>query len=161
MMEIVEAKETQVPELFRLWTEFFDYHRDIDPYYSRTEDARVHIEKRFREKIESEDGQVLVAVCDGDMVGYSLFWVGEGSPFVKQRRYGFICDLAVTSNQRGKGIGSALLESTLAWFKAKGIERIAIYTLVGNAKAVRFWERQGFKATMQCMEQVIEITDSD
>jgi ribosomal protein S18 acetylase RimI-like enzyme len=153
-MDIVEAAESHIAELFTLWAEFFDYHRDIDPYYERTEDARIHIEQRFREKIESPDGQVLAAVHEGRVIGYSLFWIAEGSPFVKQRRYGFICDLAVTSAHRGGGIGDNLLRQTLAWFRAKGIRRIAIYALVGNRGAIRFWERHGFKATMQCMERI-------
>jgi ribosomal protein S18 acetylase RimI-like enzyme len=159
-MEMMEASELHIPDLFRLWTEFFDYHRDIDPYYSRTEDAQQHIEKRFREKITSDDSGVLVAVEDGKAIGYSLFWLAEGSPFVKQRQYGFICDLAVTSAHRGRGIGDGLLEKTLAWFMAKGIRRIAIYTLVGNDGAVRFWEQHGFRAMMQCMERVLDIREA-
>jgi ribosomal protein S18 acetylase RimI-like enzyme len=156
---IIEATEAHIPELFQLWTEFFDYHRDIDPYYTRTKDARDHIEKRFREKIEDEDSQVLVAVEAGRVVGYSLFWIAEGSPFVEQRRYGFICDLAVTSGRRGKGIGENLLDKTLAWFRTRGIRRIAIYTLTGNPKGIRFWKRHGFKPTMQCMERLLDISD--
>jgi ribosomal protein S18 acetylase RimI-like enzyme len=160
-MEIEPATEAHIPELVELWAEFFDYHRDIDPYYSRTDDARVHIEKRFREKIDGEDSQVLVAVEAGEVVGYSLFWIAEGSLFVRQRSYGFICDLAVTSGHRGKGIGESLLERTLAWFKIKGIRRITIYALVGNPAAVRFWERHGFKATMQCMERIMDVAPED
>jgi ribosomal protein S18 acetylase RimI-like enzyme len=160
-MEIIEATASHVPELYELWTEFFDYHRDIDPYYSRTEDAQEHIEKRFREKIEGEDSQVLVAVEEGEVVGYSLFWIAEGSLFVRQRRYGFICDLAVESGHRGRGIGDSLLEATLAWFETKKVKRIVIYVLVGNAKAMNFWERHGFEAKMQCMERIAEIADKD
>lgn len=160
-MEIVEAAEARIPELLRLWAEFFDYHRDIDPYYSRTEDSAAHIEKRFREKMADQDAQVLVALEAGEVVGYSLFWITEGSPFIEDRTYGFISDLAVTSARRGNGIGSALLERTLAWFKARCIRRVAIYTLVGNPRGISFWERHGFKATMQCMEHVSEVADSD
>jgi ribosomal protein S18 acetylase RimI-like enzyme len=160
-MKIVEATESHVPELLRLWTEFFDYHRDIDPYYTRSEDAHEHIEKRFREKIEGRDSQVLVAVEDGKVIGYSLFWIADNSPYVREKQHGFICDVAVTSGHRGKGIGERLLESTRAWFKAQGIKRIAIYTLTGNQRAIAFWKRHGFEPTMQCMERLLDIDGED
>ena len=160
-MEIIEATASHMPELYKLWTEFFDYHRDIDPYYTRSEDAQEHIEKRFREKIEGEDSQVLVAVEGGGVVGYSLSWIGEGSPFVKHRRYGFISDLAVASDRRGRGIGDSLIGTTLAWFETKRVKRIIINVLVGNPKAIRFWERHEFEAKMQCMERMVEIAPED
>jgi ribosomal protein S18 acetylase RimI-like enzyme len=156
-MEIIEATETHIPALLELWTEFFDYHRDIDPYYTRSEDALVHIEKRFREKLEVEDSQVLVAVEEDRVIGYSLFWIADNSPYVKEKRHGFICDLAVTSTHRSGGIGERLLENTLAWFRAKGIKRIAIYTLTGNPRAIAFWDRHGFEPTMQCMERILDV----
>jgi ribosomal protein S18 acetylase RimI-like enzyme len=160
-MEIVEATESHIPALLELWTEFFDYHRDIDPYYTRSEDALVHIGKRLREKMEDEDSQVLVAVEGDTVVGYSLSWIADNSPFVKEKQHGFICDLAVTSAHRGKGIGENLLERTLAWFTAKGIRRIAIYTLTGNPRAIAFWKCHGFEATMQCMERLLDIPGDD
>jgi ribosomal protein S18 acetylase RimI-like enzyme len=160
-MEIIPATEADIPELVDLWVEFFDYHRDVDPYYTRSEDARKHIEKRFREKIEDGDSRVLAAVEDGKVLGYSLFWIAEGSTFIRQRRYGFISDLAVTSDHRGRGIGDSLLERTLAWFETKKIERIIINVLVGNPKAIRFWERHGFEVREHCMERITEIADED
>ena len=160
-MEIIEATASHVPELYELWTEFFDYHRDIDPYYTRSEDAQEHIEKRFREKIEGEDSQVLVAVEGEKVLGYSLSWIAEGSPFVRQRRYGFISDLAVASDRRGRGIGDSLLEATLAWFETRKTKRIVINVLMGNPKAIRFWKRHGFEIKEQCMEHIVEIADED
>lgn len=157
-MEIIEAAESHIPALLELWTEFFDYHRDIDPYYTRSEDALVHIGKRFKEKIADRDSQVLVAVEGDTVIGYSLFWIADNSPFVKEKKHGFICDLAVTSRHRGKGIGERLLERTLAWFMAKGISRIAIYTLIGNTRAAAFWRCHGFQPTMQCMERLLDIS---
>lgn len=160
-MEIVEAAELHIPALLELWREFFDYHRDIDPYYARSEDALDHIGKRFREKIAERDSQVLVAVEGGAVIGYSLFWIADDSPFVREKKHGFICDLAVTSTHRSKGVGEKLLERTLAWFRAKGIRRIAIYTLTGNPRAAAFWRRHGFEPTMRCMERLLDISGEE
>jgi ribosomal protein S18 acetylase RimI-like enzyme len=158
-MDITEAAESHVPELVRLWTEFFDYHRDIDPYYTRSEDAHRHIERRFREKIQGSDSGVLVAVEKGEVIGYSLFWIAPNSPYIKEKHHGFISDLAVASGRRDRGVGERLLERTLAWFKAKGIGRVVLYTLPGNQRAVEFWRRHGFETRMQCMERLLEVTD--
>jgi ribosomal protein S18 acetylase RimI-like enzyme len=160
-MEIIPATEADIPELVELWVEFFDYHRDIDAYYTRSEDAHEHIEKRLREKIEGEDALVLSAVDAGKVVGYSLSWMAEGSPFVRENKYGLICELAVTSSHRGRGIGENLLERTLRWFETRGVKRIVIYTLAGNRRAIAFWKRHGFERTMQCMERLLDVPVDD
>jgi ribosomal protein S18 acetylase RimI-like enzyme len=160
-MQITEATESHIPELLALWTEFFDYHRDIDPYFTRSEDAHRHIEKRLREKIEGADSGVFVALEDGKVIGYSLFWIADTSPFIKERKYGFICDLAVTATHRGRSVGGDLLEETLAWFKAHRIRRITLFLVAGNKMGLAFWKRHGFEPSMLSMEKLLDVDERE
>jgi ribosomal protein S18 acetylase RimI-like enzyme len=151
-MQIMEANETHIPQIVKLWVEFFDYHSELDPFFTRSEDAEMHVEKRLRDRIADEDGQVLVAVEGERVVGYSLCWIGENAGFFKERKYGHICDLAVTASHRGKGTGHKLLERILAWFESRHIPRAALFVVSKNQPAVAFWTKHGFRPVTQVME---------
>ena len=54
---------------------------------------------------------------------------------------GFICELIVRQEARGRGVGAALLNHSVGYLKERGVE--SVY-LDGVVKAVRLYERNGF-----------------
>ncbi len=59
-------------------------------------------------------------------------------------RRGYIYHVTVVKNQRGKGIGSKLMEKCLAKLKKAGMERCSILVDTKNKEAKKFWEKQGW-----------------
>ncbi|MCL2574338.1 MAG: GNAT family N-acetyltransferase [Defluviitaleaceae bacterium] len=59
-------------------------------------------------------------------------------------RRGTICHLAVAHDQRGQGIGTALVDATIATLKHEGIRKIWLVVMNDNMQGNDFWEKQGF-----------------
>ena len=104
-MEIVTATESHIPEIVELWKEFMDFHKDIDPLWSRGKNGHTNWEKLLRGVMGSENALVLVALDKGHVVGYSISEKSKYPPYHEREIYGFIDDMAVKSNYRRKGIG--------------------------------------------------------
>jgi ribosomal protein S18 acetylase RimI-like enzyme len=150
-VEIIAARESDVPGIVSLWIELSDYHRDIDPFFTRREGARLEYERRLRELLKSDDHQILIAIEDGVVVGFSLSMISRHPPVFQAERYGLICDLAVKSDCRHRGIGERLLERILGWFDAGGIDRIELYVAAKNRIGYSFWEKHGFRDYMHTL----------
>ncbi len=52
-------------------------------------------------------------------------------------------DLIVTQSQRGKGLGSKLLDAVVAYGKEQGVRRISWEVLDWNEPAIKFYESKG------------------
>ncbi len=80
-------------------------------------------------------GQVLVAVCGDRVAGVIIFGV-------MREVEGYIEELHVSPEYRGKGIGAALLEHAERALAGRGVRRVLLEAHEG---AIRFFEKMGYK----------------
>jgi ribosomal protein S18 acetylase RimI-like enzyme len=64
--------------------------------------------------------------------------------YFTQRRHAHVSVLAVEKWAEGKGVGSALLDRSVAWAREHGSDRLTLSALVTNARARALYERKGF-----------------
>jgi GNAT superfamily N-acetyltransferase len=92
-----------------------------------------------------ERGRIFVARIDGEIVGMVslLFTIStaEGEPVC------WLEDMVVRPEQRGKGLGSRLLQYAVHYAKANGFVRITLLTDRTNENAVRLYQRHGFRTS--------------
>lgn len=144
-LEIIEATDSHVPKIIKIWVEFMDYHRDIDPFFKRRKDGHKNAEMFIRDSLKSEDSLVLVAIEDGKVAGYSIAVISKHPPVLESEKYGFIEDMAIKSKYRRKGIGTEMLTRILEWFESKDINRIELKVLPENHPGYSFWKKHGFR----------------
>jgi ribosomal-protein-alanine N-acetyltransferase len=82
----------------------------------------------------------LVAVKDGEIWGYMLTCMGGKTVTGRAE----LVSVAVDPGRRGKGIASALMDSTLRRLRRRGVVRFHLTVKVTNETAIRFYERYGF-----------------
>ncbi len=87
----------------------------------------------------------VVAEAQGAVVGFAHF--GPIAPRVAE-----LFRIYVLPDHQGTGAGTALLEAGLSWARARGLERLEVSIMRGNAKGRRFYEGQGF--TLQRAQRV-------
>jgi len=81
---------------------------------------------------------------EGELVG--IVGVGREAA-VKLRHKGFIRAMYVAVEQRGNGLGRALMEHALAFAATmEGLHQVSLGVTVGNDAAIRLYESLGFKA---------------
>ena len=59
-------------------------------------------------------------------------------------RRGFIYHTAVAVSERGKGVGTALVDRAVEALRAEGINKVALVVYENNATGNGFWEALGF-----------------
>ncbi|HUV45393.1 MAG TPA: GNAT family N-acetyltransferase [Dehalococcoidales bacterium] len=144
-MEIAVAQDAHVPGIVEVWKEFMDFHKDIDPHWTRAEDGQIHFENRVQESIVSEDALVLVVLAENRVVGYSLSEKRKNPPVLAEQEYGYISDMAVTANSHRQGIGEQMLARILQWFESHSVDRIELSVASANEIGYSFWQKHGFR----------------
>lgn len=100
--------------------------------------------KNRLEKIQnSQSDIILVAVEKGMVVGWIHVFRAlrlESEPFAE------IGGLVVSSKQRGKGVGKALVNEAEKWVKENGLINIRVRSRTSRKKTRQFYEREGYIA---------------
>jgi GNAT superfamily N-acetyltransferase len=95
----------------------------------------------YRDYVADERSDVLLAVRGGRIVGLASVCVD-----IRSVRFGLRCwleDLVVTSAERGKGIGRALLQAAAAWARERSCTHLELDSGLARADAHRFYEASG------------------
>jgi ribosomal protein S18 acetylase RimI-like enzyme len=139
----VEVEDLDALE--RLWSEFIDYHKEYDDFFTRSKAGHKHVAKFIRENMDNPDWLVLVAEEDDTVIGYCMSAIMTYPPIFQVELYGFIQDMAVTESHRRRGAGSLLLKGTLAWFRRQGVSRVEVQVASTNPVSQAFWRAHGFR----------------
>jgi len=87
-------------------------------------------------------------VARGEMAGWVSEDVASIAGFIVVRRIVNeieILNFAVSPTERGRGIGSALLDESLAWGREFGAVLAMLEVRASNTTALRFYERHNFQ----------------
>ena len=91
------------------------------------------------------EGEALfIAELDGARVGCA--YLVTLVDYFNQRPHAHLSVLAVTAASEGRGVGSALLDRSVAWARERGSDRLTLSALATNARARGLYERRGFAA---------------
>ncbi|WP_297508134.1 ribosomal protein S18-alanine N-acetyltransferase [Thermococcus sp.] len=88
--------------------------------------------------LENNPDTFLVAEYNGKVIGYVM-------AYLRPDLEGHIMSIAVDPAYRGNGIGSALLTEAIERLIKRGARYIGLEVRVSNEKAIRLYERFGFK----------------
>ena len=80
----------------------------------------------------------LVQLGEAD-VGYCITTIDDEG-------VGEVESLFVEKEHRNRGLGDRLMRQALGWLDERGVERRIIGVVVGNERAIRFYQRYGFRA---------------
>lgn len=127
----------------QLWFELVTYHRILsDMMPMPAEDGAERYAARIRWSVDDNHVQTFVAEVNGQLVGYVYGTVVDLLPEMFQdERAGIVGDIFVKSEQRSKGIGTALMNAMKDWFKLRGVTHYEWYVAAMNEQGIRFWEK--------------------
>jgi GNAT superfamily N-acetyltransferase len=96
---------------------------------------RPEVRARWRALLATGTGTILVALEGPRPVGLAAL-VGVERPEL---------GMLVAADQRGRGVGAALLEASLAWARTVSAEEIVLHVFPSNAAAIALYRRHGFE----------------
>ena len=122
--------ESSAPLFFHAYSESFRGR----PGFPNWEDSR------WRQAFASDEAfrpDLSAVVMDGaEAAAFSIIWVEDG--------VGWITQMGVRPEWRGKGLGEALLVRAMRLFAAEGLETAALEVAINNPQARALYERLGF-----------------
>lgn len=98
-------------------------------------------EELIKADAEKNNNLFLVAVMNDKIVGFSRC---EGN-LLKRFNHKVEFGVCVLKDYWGYGIGTNLLEESIAWADSNGITKISLSVLETNEKAVNLYKKYGFK----------------
>ena len=145
-VELVERLES-------LWLSLFDHHRAVMQVPLEVVPRGETWPRRralYRTHLTEDDGFIYLASRDGEPVGYTLvyFRPGYDDTWVSGPRIAEIESLAVAPSERGRGLGSLLLDAVDARLARMGVRDVRLSVMVGNDSAMAFYARRGLVPTL-------------
>lgn len=123
-------------------------HEDTpwDPFGSVERLARIPIEG------------LLIAEVDGQYAGF-LYWFEGRSPYFRPglQRFGYLHELHVKEQFRGRGLAKLLIERFVADAQARGIRQLFVDTDDTNTVARRLYESMGFRRYRDVVHYELEV----
>ena len=120
-----------------------EYEAQHEAFFDTDELTDDDISGRFVDSITSDNTATLVALVDGDIVGYASIAVRPQLRFYQVKLVGAISGLMVTPAHRRRGIGTRLLRAAIEWFRERGLRTYTVYTAVANEGALALYQRSG------------------
>jgi GNAT superfamily N-acetyltransferase len=77
----------------------------------------------------------------------SLQWCGTIQGVAERGGVGMIQNVGIVPGHRGLGLGRCLVERAVAGFRMHGLDRASLEVTVDNARAMRLYQRLGFRRT--------------
>ena len=135
-MQIEKATPADIPALSELLSALFSQEAEFTP---NSEAQAKGLNQIIR---NPEVGAVLVAREGGQVVGMVnlLFTVSTALG----GQVALLEDMVVSSQARGAGVGSELLDQAISFARAQGCKRITLLTDRENESAQRFYGKKGF-----------------
>ncbi len=135
-MEIRFAKQGEEVQIMTLIRELAAYENALDEVVNTPE-------KLAKDLFDEEYCEALVAVLDGEIIGFALFYTSYSTwrgPCI------YLEDLYVKDQYRRFKAGSRLFESIVQIAKDRGYKRMDWQVLEWNEPAIKFYEHK--KATL-------------
>ncbi len=135
-MQIEKATPADIPALSELLSALFSQEAEFTP----NSEAQA---KGLNQIIGNpEVGAVLVAREGGQVVGMVNLLFTVSTALGEQ--VALLEDMVVSSQARGAGVGSELLDQAISFARAQGCKRITLLTDRENESAQRFYGKKGF-----------------
>ncbi len=94
----------------------------------------------------------LLAEVGGEVVGYLAGRVEEGTA-LRPWRVAELESMYVRGGYRNQGVGARLVGGFLGWVGSRGAERASVTAYATNERAIRFYQRAGFRPRRVSLER--------
>ncbi len=148
---------TDIPAIKTLLAQLQAVEAALQP--NRKSDPAVAAEEIWSEgekMINEGKGVVFVALMDDVIIGVGIGFednLDDPSLAMEARKVGYISDLIVDQEWRGKGVGTDLLQSLLGWFRDHGLKIARIGAITENKGAIKLYEQMGFAQVSVALER--------
>lgn len=100
------------------------------------------------EFIKSDNSELFVATIDNLIVGSGYGLIKQNKPHFAYKEHGYVGFMYIRDEFRGKGISKLILNTIFDWFKFRGIKETRLQVYEENPRAIKAYEKAGFKKNL-------------
>lgn len=145
-IDIRPAKESDLSSILPMWMSLQRLTDGLPPAGFGTPDETVlqsQLKTTLENTFNSEDGLLMVAEADDQLIGCLASYRFEKHGYALSNS-AVMFSLWVHPDQRGKGIGRRLVETSSEALKQRGVQSLQVGWHPGNQQATAFWQALGF-----------------
>lgn len=135
-----------------MWDGLYVHQREHGLLADIPDDAFDSWVKSFA-TINGRFGFVLVASVDGRDAGFCAGRMRPMPAYFGGGYAGYISDVFVSPDVRGAGIGRALVDGGVRWFRERDVKRVELHVVWANTQALGFYRRLGW------VEDVVQLVN--
>ena len=112
----------------------------------------------FEDVLQKEQNRAFIAEVDGQAVGYAVAIVFSTQEMVHSYSSDvvYLNEMSVNAEQRGQGIGKALMQTVYDLARAEGVRRLVLDVWHFNSNTREFYEHLGFEPITVKMEMMLD-----
>ncbi len=155
------VREAQLPQdepaILSFITGLQDYEAGFESDRRRDPNFVIEHWRELQHRCAEKHGIMLNAEEAGQAVGWAFAHDEKGEVCVvePERRHGFLAELYLIPEARGKGLGRALIKGCEAWAKERGHKLLTVGVLAGNPAAIRAYEGAGYAPYVTIMRRYL------
>ena len=153
-MKIRPASLADLGGLVRVFTEENLFHAALVSEFIRATENILSPDE-LKEMIDHPEQKLLVAEDEGEIIGAALASVdaSDPEPWIQPRRFGYLQDIVVRTEFRGRGVGKLLLDGINTWAKEQGLAELELHVWHKNHRALVFYRSLGYETTRYTMRK--------
>jgi len=143
-MKIRKASLDDFEKLKEIKIEFFLWECGFDKRLN-PEFVKKELGKAMTKHLKERNRIFFVAEEKGKFVGYAAAKIEKNPPFVKAKLTGHLSNIYVKPDYRKSGVGKALFDKTMSWFKQKKVGEQSLLVHKENDPALSLYQKLGYK----------------
>ena len=157
----ISVREAKLPAdelaILSFITGLQDYEAAFEPDRRRDSGFVVEHWRALQHRCAERHGIMLIAEDSGKPVGWAFAHDEKAEVFVvePERSHGFLAELFLLPEVRGKGLGRALIERCEAWARERGHKLLTVGVLAKNPAAIRAYEGAGYAPYVAIMRRYL------
>jgi ribosomal protein S18 acetylase RimI-like enzyme len=144
-VHIREAKSTDIQLVKKMFVETsWNYLSEMKKESLDRERWNRNVTEYFGNALKEENNEVFIAEDEEyRYVGHLI--VGQNKGMISELSFGYVYDVFVEEEFRGKGVGKLLLEKAEDYCRKSGYSRIALSVSATNTTAINLYCRTGYQ----------------
>lgn len=150
-------QQTDVMTVKTLFCKLHGFNSALDPRFALSEDWETQFDVAIQQALHGDESLCLIARETGtdQPCGFVLAAVHRDTGMWRYHEWVEVEALYVEEAWRGYSLADTLLSCVCEWADCVGQSVIQLYVTASNERAIRFYQREGFRQTQAIMLKVL------